>query len=359
MARREGQPPRCSSRIAPIGGGERALGDVPHTGDGRRVLVTGGSGFIGTHVVSRVLASGGEVLSVDRRPPREPEHHRHWRQGDVVSTAFAGIVEAFQPTHIVHLAARTDLDGRSMDEYAVNVEGVRAVLEAAGRSEALQRSVYASSRIVCDLGIEPVSEYDYCPPNFYGRTKVIGEQLVRAHRQAASWVIVRPTSVWGAWGGAPYRDFFLSVAGGRYVHPGRERILKHYSYVGNLAYQIDRLMTAPEEHVHGRTFYLADFEPIEVLDFATRIRSALGLPPPRSAPVPLLRALALSMDAAQAAGVAHPPLTRSRLSNLRTEMLFDLRDLEAVVGPLPFTLDDGIRATIAHLEREGAIRANG
>jgi nucleoside-diphosphate-sugar epimerase len=357
--RAEGRGPRCSTRIALIGPGERALHDVPHTGDGRRVLVTGGSGFIGTHVVSRLLASGADVVSLDRSPPKEPDHLRHWQQVDVVSTALARSVEAFQPTHIVHLAARTDLDGESMDDYAVNIDGVRAVLAAAGRSTSLQRSVFASSRIVCDLGVDPVSDYDYCPPNFYGRTKVIGEQLVRAHAHTGSWVIVRPTSIWGPWGGTPYREFFLSLAGGRYIHPGQERILKHYGYVGNVAYQVDRLLTAPDELAHGRTFYLADFEPIDVLDFATRIRGALGLPPPRSAPVPLLRALALSMDAAQAAGIRHPPLTRSRLNNLRTEMLFDLHDLEAVVGPLPFTLEDGIRATVAHLRSQGAIRPAG
>jgi nucleoside-diphosphate-sugar epimerase len=324
----------------------------------RRILITGSSGFIGTNLVEHLVAAGtAEVLGFDRQPPRCAAHRSRWRAGDLLSDDLRGLVRDFQPTHLVHLAARTDLDGRSMREYAVNHEGVGVVLECAGESRSLERAIFASSRIVLDLGVEPVSDYDYCPPNHYGRSKVIAEQLVRAHPHTSSWVIFRPTSVWGPWGGAPYRDFFLSVARGTYVHPGRERIAKHYSYVGNLAYQLDRLLTAPAERVHGRTFYLADVEPTDVLAFATAIRRQLGLPPPRSAPVPLLRVLARALDAVKAAGVWEPPLTSSRLANLRTPMLFDLAAAAEIVGPLPYTLEDGVRATVAHLQAQGDIAA--
>ena len=107
---------------------------------------------------------------------------------------------------------------------------------------------------------------------------------MRAHDHAGGWVIVRPTSIWGPWGGAPYRDFFLSLARGTYVHPAHEAVRKHYGYVGNIVHQLDRLLTAPAERVEGRTFYLADPDPIDVWTFAGAIRRALGLPPPRSGP---------------------------------------------------------------------------
>jgi nucleoside-diphosphate-sugar epimerase len=243
-----------------------------------------------------------------------------------------------------------------MREYSSNTHGVKGVLECAAATDSLQRAIFASSRLVCALGERPVCDYDYCPPNYYGRSKVIGEQLVRAHEHKSSWAIVRPTSIWGPWGGAPYRDFFLSLARGTYVHPGRERIKKHYGYVGNVVFQLDRLLMAPEERVHGRTFYIADFEPTEVLAFATAIRRQLGLPAPRSAPVPLLKLLARSMDTMKAAGMPEPPLTSSRLNNLRTPMLFDLDEVADVVGRLPFTLEQGVSATIAHLESQGDIR---
>ncbi|MBA3288148.1 MAG: NAD(P)-dependent oxidoreductase [Acidimicrobiia bacterium] len=279
----------------------------------RRILVTGGSGFIGTNLVEHFLrADSTEVLNYDHAAPRCQAHAPHWRRGDLRAVELRPVLAEFQPTHVVHLAARTDLDGRTMHDYVANIEGVEAVLDCLVAADRLERVIFASSRIVCELGEVPVSDYDYCPPNLYGRSKVIGEQLVRAHPHDSSWVIVRPTSIWGPWGGAPYRDFFLSVARGTYVHPGRERIPRHYGYVGNVVFQLDRLLDAPAEHVDGRTFYLADFEPTEVFAFAAAIRRELGHPPPRSVPVPLLRLLARSMDAVKATGWVEPPLTSSR-----------------------------------------------
>ncbi len=324
----------------------------------RRILITGGSGFIGTNLVEHARRAGStEVVNYDRREPRCEAHRDLWSRGDVLGGAaeLLAVMKDFRPTHLVHLAARTDLDGRTMDDYAVNVEGLRIVLDCASRFGSLERAIYASSRLVCELGVVPRSEYDYCPPNLYGRSKVIGEQLVRASDHRVGWVIVRPTSIWGPWGRAPYRDFFLSLARGTYVHPGRERIRKHYGYVGNTAFQLDRLLTAPIARVQGRTFYLADPDPIEVLAFATAIRRALGSSPPRSVPVTLMHAIARSGDALKAAHLTEPPLTSSRLRHLRTEMLFDLHEIDEIVGPLPFGLTDAIEHTIAHLWEQGEL----
>jgi GlcNAc-P-P-Und epimerase len=316
----------------------------------RRILVTGGSGFIGTNLVERYRHDPStEVLNYDVREPRCAAHADLWQRGDLDGAdELFSVMQDFRPTHLIHLAARTDLDGRSMQAYRSNHDGVRVVLGCVGRYGALERSIFASSRLVCDLGEAPTSEYDYFPPNHYGRSKVIGEQLVRAHGPEGGWVIVRPTSIWGPWGRAPYRDFFLSLARGTYVHPAHEAISKHYGYVGNTVFQLDRLLTAPAERVHGRTFYLAD-PPIDVWAFAVAIRRTLGRSAPRSVPVPLMQILATSGDALKAAGLTEPPITSSRLRNLRTTMLFDMNEIDVIVGPLPFTMQDGIDRTVAHL----------
>jgi hypothetical protein len=136
------------------------------------------------------------------------------------------------------------------------------------------------------------------------------------------------------------------------VHPSHESIRKQYGYVGNTVFQLDRILEAPRERVHGKTFYLAD-PAVDVWEFATAIRRTLGLSPPRSVPVPLLRIIAGSGDALKATGLLEPPLTSSRLRNLRTTMLYEMRDLDDVVGPLPFTMQYGIDRTIAHLWDQG------
>jgi nucleoside-diphosphate-sugar epimerase len=324
----------------------------------RRILITGGSGFIGTNLVEFYRqAESTQVLNYDVLKPRFDAHVDLWVQGDLLdSQKLLSTMGDFQPTHLVHLAARTDLRGKSIHEYQSNTDGVRAVLDCATAFGSLKRAVFASSRLVCNIAEAPSNEYDYYPPNYYGRSKVIGEQLVRAHRHPGEWLIVRPTSIWGPWFGSPYRDLFLSLARGTYIHPGHERIQKHFGYVGNTIFQLDRMLTAPSEQVHGKTFYLADYEPIEVGRFAELIRRSIGLSRSRSAPVSLLRLLARAGDAMKTAGLLEPPLTSFRLKNLRTTMLFKLDEVNAIVGKLPFTVQEGIDITITYLRDEGDLR---
>jgi GlcNAc-P-P-Und epimerase len=322
-----------------------------------RLFVTGGSGFIGTNLVDACLERGVDVLNLDPRPPRSAAHRPTWVSGDVGDdVTLRERLREFGPSHLVHLAAVTDQGGASMADYAINVEGVRSVLSAAHAIPGLQRAVFVSTRLVTPLGVVPQCELDYCPPNFYGRTKAIGEQLVRAHRGDLEWVLVRPTSIWGPWAEQPYRNFFLSLAHGTYVHPRGGPIPKHYGFVGNVAHQLLRLLEAPAARMNRRTFYLADPEPVEVGAFAALIRERMGLPPPPSVPVWLLRAAARAGDIAQRTGaVRAAPLTTDRLRNLRTPMLFPMAELAEIVGAPRYTLVEGVDATIAHLRGQGDI----
>jgi nucleoside-diphosphate-sugar epimerase len=325
----------------------------------RRLMVTGGSGFIGTNLVEACRsADATEVINFDVVAPRCDEHATEWVQGDLLdSAALATCMQEFQPTHLVHLAARTDLEGKSMDDYESNTTGVKSLLQASLAYGKLQRSIFASSRLVCDISEAPSSELDYYPPNYYGRSKVVGEQLVRGHEHAGSWLIVRPTSIWGPWFETPYRDFFLSLATGAYVNPGRERILKQFGYVGNTVFQLDRLLAALPAQVQGKTLYLADPEPLELRSFAALIRRQLGLKAPRSAPVPVLKLAAKIGDGLKALQVTEPPLTSFRLANLRTNMLFDLAELSSVVGTVPYTVAQGVERTLEYMKSVGLVRA--
>lgn len=327
----------------------------------RRILVTGGSGFIGTNLVEFYRGRADvHVANLDCVPPRNPDHHDLHVSGDVSDEdQVRALLREFRPTELVHLAARTDLAGIAMSDYTVNVDGLAAVLSAAGRTDTVRRAVFASTRLVCAEGVIPVCELDYFPPNPYGRSKAIGEQLVRAARLPYTWTIVRPTSVWGPWGDAPYRNFFRSLARGTYLHPGRETVRRHYGYVGNTVHQIDRLLTLDHSLVHGRTLYLADPTPTDVRAWADLIRAELGRPPVRSAPVVVLRAAGRGADVVNAVLPRQLPISSSRLRHLREDMLFDLAEVDRLVGPLPFSLDDGVRRTLAHLRDQGDLPGRG
>ena len=176
-----------------------------------KILITGGSGFIGTNLVERFIQNGYEVLNLDILPPRNKSHQPFWKKIDINEREdLANVVQEFRPKFILHFAARTDLrESESLAGYSENYIGVRNLIFAVKNISTVERIIFASSQLVCKIGYQPLNEDDYCPTTLYGTSKVIGEQIIRSVDEfGASWTIVRPTSIWGPWFGEPYRDFF-------------------------------------------------------------------------------------------------------------------------------------------------------
>jgi len=321
----------------------------------RKGVITGGSGFVGTNLVSFFVEQGWEVRNFDIVEPRNPEHLRFWKDVDLLDrTELAREMQAFQPSVLLHFAARTDLDEqRNLAGYAVNIEGVCNVIETVRSVSSIQRVVFASSQLVCRLGYRPRDEYDYQPATLYGQSKVLTERIIRAADDiGAVWTIVRPTSLWGPWFGAPYRSFFELIANNVYVHPGEIDVPKQWGYIGNAVFQIWKLIESPPEYVHKKTFYLADYEPAQLRDFADRVQAALGARPIRTIPARVLRAAAIVGDTARKLGWKNPPLTSFRYSNLITPEVQDLEPVREIVGPLPYTLEQGIEITVRWLQSQ-------
>jgi nucleoside-diphosphate-sugar epimerase len=321
-----------------------------------RLLITGGSGFIGTNLVEHFRERADAVLSLDLRPPRHPDHQGLWRRVDPLDgEQIAAEFEAFRPTHVLHFGARTDLDGSRLLDYDLNVRGVLHVLAAVRRSSTIERVIFASSRMVCRIDHRPSADDEYSPPNPYGESKMVGELLVREARLDCPWLIVRPTSIWGPWFDVPYKTFFLSIARGRYVNVRGHVVDKSFGFVGNSVHEIDRLLAAPAEHVNGRTFYLADYPPINVGEMAEQIRQRLGAPALRTVPRPVLEPAAKAGDVLKRLGWRNPPLTSFRLDNLVTEMVYDLGPLREIAGELPYSMEDGVELTVAWLRAHGEV----
>ncbi|HAL39443.1 MAG TPA: NAD(P)-dependent oxidoreductase [Polaromonas sp.] len=311
-----------------------------------RLLVTGGSGFIGTNVVDYFVGSSQhDVLNIDIAAPCHPGHKPCWRQIDLLDgPALQAAVSAFDPQFVLHLAARTDLDGKSLDDYAANTIGVSNLLEALKLAPSLRSVVFASSMLVCKLGYIPSSAFDYCPTTAYGESKVVGEMLVRANPPNCSWTLVRPTSIWGPWFKQPYRTFFDYVLKGRYFHIGKTRIRKTYGYVGNVVRQLEALILALPEQVDKKVFYLGDSSDYVIRDWADSIahRKDIHIP---EIPTILMKGGALLGDLLNRFGLRFP-LTSFRLKNMTTENCLDLEPILGIVRDMPFDREHAIDLTL-------------
>lgn len=322
-----------------------------------RVLVTGGSGFIGTNMVQYCIDHHITVLNIDKAEPRNMDHAFCWQKVDICNSVdLQAIIKEFLPTHVVHLAARTDLEGKSLDDYRENIEGVANVIRAIDSIDSVIKAVFASSMLVCSPGYVPMSYQDYKPSTVYGASKVQTELIV--HRYAAmacQWNIVRPTSIWGPWFAEPYRTFFDLLAENKFFHMGRKSCTKTYGYVGNTVFQITQLLFERSHGLHGKTFYLGDKPPINIAEWADEILIELGRTPARGLPFWVFSGAARFGDMLAKMGVRFP-MTSFRLKNMTTDNVIHLDDLYDAIGSPPITRTEGIKTTLDWLKRSDPVR---
>jgi nucleoside-diphosphate-sugar epimerase len=145
---------------------------------------------------------------------------------------------------------------------------------------------------------------------------------------------------------AHYQRFLGMIQRGYYFHVGNSPLRKSYSYIENIAFQYLQLLEAQPDLIHRKTFYLADYEPIDLLAWSDAFQRALRARPIPHMPVAIAQALARCGDAANALGMKSFPFNTRRLKNIRTQYQFDITATKAVCGPLPRTIEQGVQETV-------------
>jgi nucleoside-diphosphate-sugar epimerase len=200
-----------------------------------RVLVTGGAGFIGQHLRRALGVRGHEVRSYDVERPANAGAQ------DVAGDLLNGelLRRATDGTDtIVHLAAKHRFFGVSPEEFQrVNVEGTRALLQAAARANTRRIVFYSSVAVYGDYST-PTNELSECrPAGPYGRTKLAAERLVEEwaaaddRRQA---IVIRPTVVFGAGNRGNIFRLIRQIDRGLFAPVGPGDNIKSVAYVDNL-----------------------------------------------------------------------------------------------------------------------------
>ena len=314
-----------------------------------KVLVTGGSGFIGTNLVCRLKELGCAVISLDVAPPRNSDNFDVHRYCDICDVELlAEEFELFKPDYVFHLAARTDLCGKTLEDYRENVAGVESLCRVLSSADYVRHTVFASSMLVCRAGHIPSTIEDVSPTTVYGKSKVEGERIIRKWKaQVPRCSIVRPTSIWGRWFGEPYRNFFDIVLAGRYIRIGNASSTKTYGYVENSVNQIISISQSPDDSVEY--YYIGDAPPLNVDEWSLSIASLAGRRKPIKAPMFFFHCLARVGDVCNFVGLRFP-FGSFRLRNMTTDnvvncSLAEKSNAYPVVGQ-----EEGIEKTLSWLK---------
>jgi nucleoside-diphosphate-sugar epimerase len=318
-----------------------------------KVLVTGGSGFIGTNVIQALLDTNTPVLNLSPHTPMIPGHRDLHHPGDVADLdTVTDVFGKFDPSVVIHLAARTEARTANYPgEYAINFQGAETLCRVLASSTSVRTTVFTSSMVLAWPGTPQSSSYAHSK----ARMEQVVEEAAPMLRCASC--IVRPVSTWGPYFRTPFREFFEAIARGRYWHPGPGTVPKRFGYVGNTAYQLLRLISAKPSQVDRRRFFLGDYESLTIERWANLISRSFRVKPPRMLPVSLVGVLAKAGDLFEASRIGKAPLTSRRLENMRTDTsIFPIEEIRSVAGPLPYTLEEGVEETVRWLRSTKDVR---
>lgn len=251
-----------------------------------RCFVTGATGFIGSRVVTRLLAAGHEVDVLARNPARALAlgvPAARVLEGDLF--AIGKIRDVLRRIDVVlHLAAEIGTQRDEAKIWKVDVEGTDAIAEACEAAK-VKRLVFASTVVVGDpKGGVLRPEVPLEATTAYGRAKQESER--RLLRADVPVVIARPSHVYGAggWYAELVRDFARGPLLGRLLrrYPGKGDNWWDLVHVDDVAAAIVLLAEKGESK---QAYHIVDDTPVRMRDFFEITAHALGVPRPRRVPV--------------------------------------------------------------------------
>jgi nucleoside-diphosphate-sugar epimerase len=327
-----------------------------------RILVTGGTGFLGSHLVRMLLERGHNVRALARRGSNVGKlKGAELVYGDLTEPdSLRRAVEGMEAVY--HLAAIRDKWGTPYQAYyAVNVRGTQNLLDAA--AGCVDKFIYSSTAGVArypgNLQADESLPYN---TNGHGQyryhhTKALAEQLTLEYARAGQVpaTVVRPTIVYGpgdTWGMMTKLVTMLSE--GRFARIGDGRNHLHLVYVDDV---IKAFVLAGKSSTSvGQVYIVAGPSPITLNDLVAKVCAFLAITPPRwHIPVGVAKAAGWMLEAVYASKLSMgirafgdmPLVTRDKVDTLTVDRGYNITKIQQELGYFP-TVDyeKGLRLTI-------------
>jgi nucleoside-diphosphate-sugar epimerase len=324
-----------------------------------KVLVTGATGFVGSHLAQTLAAAGHSVRALVRPSKRTR------RLADVGVELFEGELTKADDVRnaargcrfIYHLAAAFRNVAHSDAHYwSVNVGGTLNVI-AAARAEGCERLVHCSTGGVHGHIERPPADetYRFKPGDIYQRTKLEGElAAAAAAADGAPVAIVRPGAVYGE-GDLRFLPLFRAIQQNRFAMVGSGRTRLHMVHVDDLVRGL--MLAATHPQARGEAFLIAGSEAPTLNEIAQTVADTLGVRR-RLLHVPVwpVYAAAVLCEAVCARLGMEPPLHRRRVGFFTHHREFDIQKARRLIDYQPrVAVAEGIRRTAAWYAATGLL----
>jgi dihydroflavonol-4-reductase len=316
---------------------------------GALTLVTGATGFTGSHLVRALAADGVPVRVIARsveRARRLLPDGVEIVEGDiadpeVIERAMRGVRTVYHLAAVYREAKHPDLRYRE-----VNVEASRLLLEAACRAS-VNRYVHCSTvGVHGHIASPPADETAaYAPGDVYQATKCEAEQLALSYRDRLPLAVARPTAIYGP-GDTRLLKMFRLIAEQRFPLLGGGENYYHTVHVRDLVRGL-RLLGTHSKAV-GEVFILGGESYLKLSELAAIIASAAGVPAPwLRLPVRPFQIVGTLVEKLCVPLGIEPPIYRRRVDFFTKSRAFTIEKARRLLGYRPeVRLADGIRETM-------------
>jgi dihydroflavonol-4-reductase len=307
-----------------------------------KILITGGTGFIGSRLALAARSDGHDIV-VAGQLNSDPERARAKEletagvridQGPLQDAAYARRIVA-DCDAVIHLAAAQH-EANVPDAYFfdVNVNGTQTLLEAC-KASGVKRFVYGSTIGVYGESTGATLDENSTPRpmNVYGRSKLQAEEVVKTFKDALEVSIVRISETYGP---ADFRllKLFKAINRGRFFMIGSGLNQRQVIHVLDLSRGL--LLAASSPAAINETFVMAGVETMTTRDMVRQIAMALGRSPPAlRAPLWPFLAAAMLFEITMTPLGMQPPLHRRRLDFFRKSFVFSTAKAQRLLGFAP------------------------